>query len=121
MIYRNEVYKLIHTKMFIFVAICALILNVYISASQNFGMYCPVKEYKEYYALAEGKTFKEAYDYSVARRDNMFAGWDNGKWAVRSMMNTQIEQLKAVAGYKSYLKSIDDTAQSMTAVSIFPT
>lgn len=115
----HELYKLIHTKMFIFVAICALILNVYISASQNFGMYCPAKEYKEYYALADGKTFKEAYDYSVARRDNMFAGWDNGKWAVRSMMNTQIEHLKAVAGYKSYLKSIDDTAQSMTVVSIF--
>ena len=119
MIYRNELYKLTHTRMFIFVAVCALILNVYISASNNFGFYCPAKEYKEYYALAEGKTFQEAYDYSIARRDNMFAGWDDGKWAVRSMMYYQIEQLKAVAGYRSYLKSIDDTAASMTAVSIF--
>ncbi len=119
MIYRDEIYKLLHTKMFLFVAICALILNVYISASQNFGFYCPAKEYKEYYARAEGKTFQEAYDYTIARRDNMFAGWDNGKWAVRSMMSTQLEQLKAVGTYHQYLKTIDDTAASMTAVSIF--
>lgn len=119
MIYRNEIYKLTHTKMFVFVAICALILNIYISASQNFGFYCPAKEYKEYYSRAEGKTFQETYDYTIARRDNLFSGWENGNWAVRSMMNEQIEQLKTVGTYHSYLKSIDDTAASMTAVSIF--
>lgn len=119
MIYRNEIYKLIHTRMFIFVSVCALIMNVYISASKNYGFYCPAKEYKEYYTIADGKTFQEAYDYTIARRDNMFGGWEPGKWEVRHMMNQQVEQLKAVAGYRSYLKSIDDTAASMTAVSIF--
>lgn len=119
MIYRNEIYKLLHEKMFLLVLICAVLLNIYISFSQSFGMYCPAKEYKEYYEIAEGKTFQEAYDYSIARRDNMFAGWENGAWEVRSMMNQEIEQLKAVGTYKSYLKSIDDTAATMTAVSIF--
>ena len=119
MIFRNEIYKLTHTKMFILVAVCAVLLNIYISCSQNFGMYCPAKEYKEYYALAEGKTFEEAYDYSVARRDNMFGGWEAGKWEIRQMMNREIEQLKAVGTYHQYLQSIDDAAATMTAVSIF--
>ncbi len=119
MIYRNEIYKLLHEKMFLLALICAVLLNIYISFSQNFGMRCPAKEYKEYYELADGKTFQEAYDYSIARRDNMFGGWENGAWEVRSMMNQEIEQLKAVGTYKSYLKSIDDTAATMTAVSIF--
>ena len=119
MIVRNEIYKLAHTKMFILVAICAVLLNIYISCSQNFGMLCPAKEYKEYYAIAAGKTFEEAYDYSIARRDNMFGGWELGKWEVRQMMNREIEQLKAVGTYHQYLQSIDDTAATMTAVSIF--
>ena len=103
MIFRNEIYKLAHTKMFILVAICAVLLNIYISCSQNFGMLCPAKEYKEYYAIAAGKTFEEAYDYSIARRDNMFGGWELGKWEVRQMMNREIEQLKAVGTYHQYL------------------
>ena len=119
MIFRNEIYKLLHQKMFVLVAICAVLLNIYISCSQTFGMYCPAKEYKEYYALAEGKTFEQAYDYSVARRDNMFGGWEAGKWEVRQMMNEEIEQLKAVGTYRQYLQSIDDAAATMTAVSIF--
>ena len=119
MIYCNEIYKLLHQKMFILVAVCAVLLNIYISCSQNFGMYCPAKEYKEYYALAEGKTFEQAYDYSVARRDNMFGGWEAGKWEVRQMMNNEIEQLKAVGTYHQYLQSIDDAAATMTSVSIF--
>ncbi len=119
MIYRNEIYKLLHTKMFVLVLICGLLLNIYVSCSQSFGMLCPAKEYKEYYEIAEGKTFQEAYDYSIARRDNMFGGWESGKWEVRSMMNEEIEQLKAVGTYHQYLKSIDDTAATMTAVSIF--
>ena len=119
MIFRNEIYKLLHQKMFVLVAICAVLLNIYISCSQTFGMYCPAKEYKEYYALAEGKTFEQAYDYSVARRDNMFGGWEAGKWEVRQMMNEEIEQLKAVGTYHQYLQSIDDAAATMTAVSIF--
>ncbi len=119
MIFRNEIYKLMHQKMFILVAVCAVLLNIYISCSQNFGMRCPAKEYKEYYALAEGKTFEEAYDYSIARRDNMFGGWANGMWEVRSMMNNEIEQLKAVGTYRQYLESIDEAAATMTAVSIF--
>ncbi len=119
MIFRNEIYKLFHTKMFILVLVCGLILNVYIAFSQSFGMRCPAREYKEYYEIAEGKSFEEAYDYSVARRDNMFGGWENGAWEVRSMMNEEIEQLKAVGTYQQYLKSIDDTAATMTAVSIF--
>ena len=119
MIFRNEIYKLTHTKMFVLVSVCAVLLNIYISCSQNFGMYCPAKEYKEYYALADGKTFEEAYDYSIARRDNMFGGWEAGKWEVRQMMNEEIEQLKAVGTYHQYLQSIDDAAATMTAVSIF--
>ncbi len=119
MIFRNEIYKLTHTKMFALVAVCAVLLNIYISCSQTFGMYCPAREYKEYYALAEGKTFEQAYDYSVARRDNMFGGWEAGKWEVRQMMNREIEQLKAVGTYHQYLQSIDDAAATMTAVSIF--
>lgn len=119
MIYRNEIYKLLHTKMFVLVLVCGLLLNIYISFSQSFGMLCAAKEYKEYYALAEGKTFSEAYDYSIARRDNMFGGWESGNWEVRSMMNAEIEQLKAVGTYHQYLQSIDDTAATMTAVSIF--
>ena len=119
MIFRNEIYKLLHQKMFILVAVCAVLLNIYISCSQTFGMYCPAREYKEYYALAEGKTFEQAYDYSVARRDNMFGGWEAGKWEVRQMMNEEIEQLKAVGTYHQYLQSIDDAAATMTAVSIF--
>ena len=119
MIFRNEIYKLTHTKMFVLVAACAVLLNIYISCSQTFGMYCPAREYKEYYALAEGKTFSEAYDYSIARRDNMFGGWEAGKWEVRQMMNEEIEQLKAVGTYHQYLQSIDDAAATMTAVSIF--
>ena len=119
MIYRNEIYKLLHTKMFVLVLICGLLLNIYVSCSQSFGMRCPAKEYKEYYEIAKGKTFQEAYDYSIARRDNMFGGWESGKWEVRSMMNEEIEQLKAVGTYHQYLQSIDDTAATMTAVSIF--
>ncbi len=119
MIFRNEIYKLLHQKMFVLVTVCAFLLNIYISCSQTFGMYCPAKEYKEYYALAEGKTFSEAYDYSIARRDNMFGGWEAGKWEVRQMMNEEIEQLKAVGTYHQYLQSIDDAAATMTAVSIF--
>ena len=119
MIFRNEIYKLTHTKMFVLVAVCAVMLNIYISCSQTFGMYCPAREYKEYYALAEGKTFEQAYDYSVARRDNMFGGWEAGKWEIRQMMNREIEQLKAVGTYHQYLQSIDDAAATMTAVSIF--
>ncbi len=119
MIYRNELYKLLHTKVFLLILLSAFLLNIYVTCSQSFGLYCPAKEYKEYYAIAEGKTFQEAYDYSIARRDNMFAGWDGNKWAVRSMMNKEIEQLKAVGTYHQYLKSIDDTAATMTAVSIF--
>ena len=119
MIYRNEIYKLLHTKMFVLVLICGLLLNIYVSCSQSFGMLCPAKEYKEYYEIADGKTFQEAYDYSIARRDNMFGGWESGKWEVRSMMNEEIEQLKAVGTYHQYLQSIDDTAATMTAVSIF--
>ena len=114
MIFRNEIYKLLHQKMFVLVAICAVLLNIYISCSQTFGMYCPAKEYKEYYALAEGKTFSEAYDYSIARRDNMFGGWEAGKWEVRQMMDEEIEQLKAVGTYRQYLQSIDDAAATMT-------
>lgn len=119
MIYRNEIYKLTHSKMFLLVLVSAVLLNVYISFSQNFGMRCPAREYKEYYEIAEGKTFEEAYDYTVARRDNMFGGWENGAWEVRQMMNQEIEQLKAVGTYHQYLQSIDDTASTMTAVSIF--
>ena len=119
MIFRNEIYKLTHTKMFVLVAACAVLLNIYISCSQTFGMYCPAREYKEYYALAEGKTFEQAYDYSVARRDNMFGGWEAGKWEIRQMMNREIEQLKAVGTYHQYLQSIDDAAATMTSVSIF--
>ena len=119
MIFRNEIYKLLHTKMFVLVLICGLLLNIYVSCSQSFGMLCPAKEYKEYYEIAKGKTFQEAYDYSIARRDNMFGGWESGKWEVRSMMNEEIEQLKAVGTYHQYLQSIDDTAATMTAVSIF--
>ena len=119
MIFRNEIYKLLHTKMFVLVLICGLLLNVYISCSQSFGMRCPAKEYKEYYEIADGKTFREAYDYSIARRDNMFGGWERGMWEVRSMMNAEIEQLKAVGTYHQYLQSIDDTAATMTSVSIF--
>lgn len=119
MIYRNELYKLLHTKVFLLILLSAFLLNIYVTCSQNFGLYCSAKEYKEYYAIAKGKTYQEAYDYSIARRDNMFAGWEGNKWAVRSMMNSQIEQLKAVGTYRQYLKAIDDTAATMTAVSIF--
>ena len=42
-----------------------------------------------------------------------------GNWEVRLMMNEQLEQLKAVGTYHQYLQSIDDTAATMTAVSIF--
>lgn len=119
MIYRNEPYKLTHTKVFLLIFLSAFLLNIYVSCSQSFGLSCSAKEYKEYYAIAEGKTYQEAYDYSIARRDNMFAGWDGDKWAVRSMMNEQIEQLKAVGTYRQYLKSIDETAATMTEVSIF--
>lgn len=115
----HELYKLTHTKMFVLVAVCALLLNIYISCSQNFGLYCPAKEYKEYYKVVDGLTFQEAYDKTVARRDNLFRGWDAGKWEIRMMMSAQLEQLKAVGTYRSYLQSIDDTAASMTAVSIF--
>lgn len=119
MIYKNELYKLTHTKVFLLILLSAFLLNIYVTCSQNFGLYCSAKEYKEYYAIAEGKTYQEAYDYSIARRDNMFAGWEGNNWAVRSMMNAQIEQLKAVGTYQQYLKAIDDTAATMTAVSIF--
>ena len=119
MIFKNEIYKLTHTRMFLFILACALLLNIYISFSQDFGLMCSASEYKEYYAIADGKTFQEAYDYTIARRDNMFGGWESGMWEVRSMMNTQLEQLKAVGTYRQYLQSIDDTAATMTAVSIF--
>lgn len=119
MILRNEIFKLIHSRIFLFVLACALLLNIYAAYSENFGMSCPAAEYKEYYAIADGKNFQEAYDYTVARRDNMFAGWEMEKWHVRLMMNAQLEQLRAVATYPDYLKSIDDSAATMTAVSIF--
>lgn len=119
MIYRNEIYKLTHTRMFLFILACALLLNIYISFSQNFGLMCSAKEYKEYYAIAEGKTFSETKEYTEKRRDNMFGGWERGMWEVRLMMNAQLEQLKAVGTYHQYLQSIDDAAATMTAVSIF--
>ena len=119
MIYRNEIYKLLHTRMLLFILACTLFLNIYISFSQDFGLYCSASEYKEYYEIADGKTFQEVYDFTIARRDNMFGGWERGMWEVRSMMNKQLEQLKAVGTYHQYLQSIDDTAATMTAVSIF--
>ncbi len=119
MIVRGEFYKLIKDRTFLFVGICVIVLNIYSAFSQNFGMRCDASEYKEYYEIAKGKSFEEAYEYSEARRDNMFGGWEPGMWEVRSMMNAEIEQLKAVGTYYQYLEAIDETAERMGTVSIF--
>ena len=119
MIFKNELYKLTHTRMFLFILTCVLLMNIYVSYSQNFGLRCSDSEYKEYYEHVESMSFEDAYDYTMDQRDNVYLGWENGMWEIRSMLSAQLEQLEAVAAYKDYLQSIDDTAATMTAVSIF--
>lgn len=124
MIIKNELYKLIHSRVFILVLGCALLLNLYISFSEDFGRLYSDAEYKAYYEEVEDLSLEEAHTYIQSKIDELSnsldtQSFDYDKWVLRSMYSEQFSQLEAVSKYKEYLENIDATAQTMTSVSIF--
>ena len=124
MIIKNELYKLIHSRVFILVLGCALLLNLYISFSEDFGRLYSDAEYKAYYEEVEDLSLEEVLTYTQSKIDELSnsldtQSFDYDKWVLRSMYSEQFSQLEAVSKYKEYLENIDATAQTMTSVSIF--
>lgn len=124
MIIKNELYKLIHSRVFILVLGCALPLNLYISFSEDFGRLYSDAEYKAYYEEVEDLSLEEVLTYTQSKIDELSnsldtQSFDYDKWVLRSMYSEQFSQLEAVSKYKEYLENIDATAQTMTSVSIF--
>ncbi len=124
MIIKNELYKLIHSRVFILVLGCALLLNLYISFSEDFGRLYSDAEYRAYYEKVEDLSLEEAHTYTQSKIDDLAfsldtESFDFNKWMLRSMYSEQLTQLEAVSKYDEYLENIDATAQTMTSVSIF--
>ncbi len=124
MIIKNEIYKLIHSRVFILVLGCALLLNLYILLSEDFNKQYSSTDYKEYYEEVKDLTLEEAHTYTQSKIDDLAfsldtESFDFNKWMLRSMYSEQLTQLEAVSKYYEYLENIDATAQTMTSVSIF--
>lgn len=120
----NELYKLIHSRVFILVLGCALLLNLYISFSEDFGKLYSDADYKAYYEDVKDFTPLEAHTYTQERIDELAfsldtQSFDYNKWVLRLMYQEQLSQLESVSTYDKYLENIDATAQTMTSVSIF--
>ena len=90
MIIKNELYKLIHSRVFILVLGCALPLNLYISFSEDFGRLYSDAEYKAYYEEVEDLSLEEVLTYTQSKIDELSnsldtQSFDSDNWGLRSM------------------------------------
>lgn len=124
MIIKNEIYKLILSRVFILVLGCAFLLNLYISFSEDFGKLYSDADHKAYYEEVKDLTHLEAHTYTQEKIDELSnyldtQSFDYSKWVLRSMYQEQLSQLETVSKYDEYLENIDATAKTMTSVSVF--
>lgn len=119
----NELYKLFHAKIFIFVFVCVLALNLYIAFSQDLGNLFSDSDYKAYFRSTENMSLDEARAYTEAEIENteiaLNGRYDADLWWKGKMLSERLTELETVMGYDEYLSSIDTAAKMMTSVSIF--
>lgn len=118
-IFRAELRKLFTSPIFIFVAAAAVVLNIYLCLSAK-----PVnisdEEYKAFYANLEGLSEQEKTEYI----DNSLKALYSSEITYENVMKREFfrneaEQASLVRDYKEYLNNIDESAKTMTSVSIF--
>ena len=118
-IFRAELHKLFTSPIFIFVAAAAVVLNIYLCLSAK-----PVnisdEEYKAFYANLEGLSEQEKTEYI----DNSLKALYSSEITYENVMKREFfrneaEQASLVRDYKEYLNNIDESAKTMTSVSIF--
>lgn len=118
-IFRAELRKLFASPIFIFVALAAVILNIYLCLSAK-----PVnisdEEYKAFYANLEGLSEQEKTEYIDNSLKVLYSSEITYENVMkREFFRNEAEQAALVRDYKEYLSSIDESAKNMTSVSIF--
>lgn len=118
--FKNELYKLFTSRLFLFGLAAALILSVYSAfASDPAGI--SDDEYKVFYSNAENMDTEEVCGYIEDEiRTLLTAENFDYEWYTRiHFFYSQQEYFESLRDYKSYLESIKTAADNVTSVSIF--
>jgi hypothetical protein len=127
-IFRNELYKLFHSGIFLFILIGAVALNVYIViSSDNDDFTVSDGFYREFFDDISAMNFDEIESYIAELNDEYAIDWENYDWenfsfdtfAILNFLYEQGERFSEVRNYDEYLQGIKDDAERMTTVSIF--
>ncbi len=118
--FKNEIYKLFTSRLFLFGMAAALILCVYSSfAADPVGV--SGGEYKAFYSETENMGAEEACGYIENEIRGILSdeNFDYEAFKRLQFFNGQQEYFESLRDYKSYLESIKTAAENVTAVSIF--
>lgn len=118
--FKNELYKLFTSRLFLFGLAAALVLCVYSSfAADPAGV--SDDEYKAFYSNAENMGSDEICGYieDEIREFRTAENFDYDGFIRMQFLYGQQEYFKSLMNYKSYLESIKTAADNVTSVSIF--
>lgn len=118
-IFCAELRKLFTSPIFIFVAAAAVVLNIYLCLSAK-PINISDEEYKAFYANFEGLSEQEKTEYI----DNSLKALYSSEITYENVMKREFfrsehEQAVHIRDYEDYLRGIDESAKTMTSVSIF--
>jgi len=118
--FKNEIYKLFTSRLFLFGMAAALILCVYSSfAADPVGV--SSSKYKAFYSEAENMGAEEVCGYIENEIRGILSdeNFDYEAFKRLQFFNGQREYFESLRDYKNYLESIKTAAENVTAVSIF--
>ncbi|MCM1061550.1 MAG: hypothetical protein NC452_14875 [Eubacterium sp.] len=118
--FKNEIYKLFTSRLFLFGTAAALILCVYSSfAADPVGV--SGGEYKAFYSETENMSAEEVCEYIETEKREILSAenFDYETFKRLQFFDGQREYFESLRDYKSYLESIKTAAENVTAVSIF--
>lgn len=118
--FKNELYKIFTSRLFLFGMAAELILCIYSSfAADPAGV--SGSEYKAFYSETENMSAEEVCGYIENEIRGILSeeNFDYETFKRMQFFNGQQEYFASLRDYKSYLESIKTAAENVTAVSIF--
>lgn len=120
-IFWNEIYKLITAPIFIFTLAVTIIFSLYSAAITQVSAVSD-RDYKAFFShVSEIQNVDEQLDYIENTLSDLLVSSEvNLDWRKTvDFYRCQLEQAQSISDYKSYLKNIYTTTESMKGVSIF--
>lgn len=118
-IFSAELRKIFTSPIFIFIASAAIILNIYLCLSSK-PVNIPDSEYKILYESLKGLSEQEKTEYIDNALKELYSSEITYENVIkREFFRSEREQAVHIRDYEDYLKGIDESAKTMTSVSIF--